>query len=766
MNSATAARTDCCHCGTRFFPSDHERDYCCAGCRVVHEWITGQGLGRFYELKGNRVTEAVGNRVFEPVDWSWADDLQAEVESREDTPETSLQVRGLSCVACAWLIEQRFQDRPGAGRIEVFPERGLTLLTWQAGVFSLREFLADIHRFGYEASLPTEPVERRDKLAVRLGLCGGLAMNTMAFTLPRYLGLDPASDLGVLCNVIALTSASLCLLVGGGYFFQRAWLALRERMLHIDLPISLGLLIAAGSTFAGWFTRIESLFYVDFLATFTFLMLLGRWLQERALAAAQRRLQRDQNLPGNPASIQAGDPFTLRPGEIAPVEALLEDDSASFSREWITGEPDPVPLQSGQVASAGSRLISGEPRTFRARESFAGSTLDQLLQRRPTPRDPLLQRVLALYLVAVFVLAVGGAVFWLLRNDGVTALQVAVSILVVSCPCALGVAVPLLNARAAQRLEGEGIFLRESSLWSRLPGVRQIVFDKTGTLTLPVPALRNPEVLESLTPQTRRALRHLVATNRHPVARAVHEALPAADEPLQARIREEPGNGVCFRDDESGSVWSLGRPGWRSPRGDHQAVLARDGLELAGFDFQEALRPDATTEVSRLRNGGAHLAILSGDRPERVTAVAASVGIASHRSRGGCTPDDKADWLIANDAPHTLFVGDGFNDAQALGAARCSAVAAAGAALPVEANADFLFLGRGLSAIRRLFDLAAERRRTLILVFFFAVLYNIVAVIICWQGRMSPLLAAILMPASSLVTLAIASRGGKTGSRR
>lgn len=794
MIARKAGEARCLHCGTRFAPSEREPDYCCAGCRVVHDWINAQGLDRFYDLKGQRVTEAVGNRVFEPADWAWAEELQRQAESGPQPPEASLYLQGMSCVACAWLIEQRFNDQPGSGRVEIFPERGLLHLTWEPGGFSLPDFLADIHRFGYHAALPGEPIARKSELSARLGLCGGLALNTMGFTLPRYLGLDPVSDLGVLCNVIALATAALCVLIGGGYFFRRAWLALRQRILHIDQPISLGILVAAASTLAGWITGIESLFYVDFLAIFTFLMLLGRWIQERALASAQRRLHRNQNLPSGALSIQAGQAFTVQPGQIVPVESLLLDAPASFSLEWITGETDPLPAQPGQLVRAGSRLISSKPLACQARESFSEGVLSRLLARRASPEDPLLQRVLKIYLLAVFGVALAGAAFWLLRGQPVTAVQVAVSILVVSCPCALGVSVPFLNTKISQCLANDGVFLREASLWSRLPGVRQILFDKTGTLTLPVPCLKNPEILSPLPEEARRALLRLVATNRHPVARALHEALSVAEsssrrtgtggletgerEPERPRenrppagsssvtpspFDEEPGLGVSFREEKGGPVWSLGKPGWKSsPSAPHRTVFSRDGLAVAGFDFEEALRPDAREEVDRLRRRVSMIGILSGDRQENVDAIADAAGIPRSAAHGGMSPEDKAQWLRQNDAAQTLFIGDGLNDSPALGVARCSAVAAGGTALPVEANADFLFLGRGLSVLDRLFEAAEERRHGLAVVFGFAVVYNVVAVGVCWAGHMSPLLAAVVMPASSLVTLALAA-GGRGG---
>jgi len=751
---------NCVHCGTRFIVTGNEGRFCCGGCRYVHNFIHSEGLDHFYDLKDNRTIDAVGDKVFNPVDWTWAKELQNRAESGEERAHAEVHLSGMSCAACAWLIERRFLQSPGALRIDVFPEEARLRLFWESGAFSLSDFLEDLLRFGYRASETEVTESKASRLGPRLGLCGGFALNTMAFTLPRYLGLEAGSDLAALFDLIALASATLSVLVGGGYFFKRAWLALQDRMLHIDFPIALGIAVAYLASIGSIFSGESQLFYVDFVATFVFLMLLGRWMQERALASARQRHLGEKLVRDEFQALCEGDAFELKAGEVVPVESVLESDSALVSLEWINGEPDPLTKATGQVVPAGSRLLSRQPAKFQAREAFEGGLLSQLMGQRGATSDALLQRVLRIYLLVVLAVALLGAGVWLWVGGGSMSLQVFVSVLVVSCPCALGVAIPLINARASRQLEREGLFVRDLSLWNRLRKVTQLAFDKTGTLTLPVPRLLNENALQPLSDQERAVLHQLVDENRHPLARSLHEALGfQAVETKQGEVVEEPGNGVWLKDDE-GHVWTLGKPGWRCPELEGHLVFCREGVLLASFSFEEALRPGAESEMEQLHRRFGRLAILSGDQSERVQSVARQVGIDPELVHGRLTPGQKADWLRDHHADQTLFIGDGANDSLAFDLALCSGTPANGAAI-IEGKADFFFLGKGLHALSELLKTAEVRQSILLRVFFFAVLYNLGAIVLCLGGWMNPLLAAVLMPLSSLAILGLATWGWK-----
>ncbi len=782
----SAAAIRCDHCGTLFSPQRQDERFCCGGCRFVSDWIEQEGLDRFYDLKGNRITEAIGNRVFEPTDWEWAEtwQQQAETETKEgETVGAEIRIQGMSCLACAWLLEKRFLEQPGSLRIDLQTETGTARLYWQPSEFSATDCFKDWSQFGYQASesrLDDIPGSGTDRsFLTQLGVCGAFALNTMAFTLPSYFGLERSTELGGLFSMIAFASASLAVLTGGSHFFRQAWNGLRMKVLHIDFPIALGIAVAYLGSIVSWIGGIEELFYVDFVAIFVFLMLLGRWVQQQALAKAQQRLSQRANsvldrierqtedesyVETEASSLQKDDLIRVRPGKIIPVAAMVMTEPVSISLEWINGEPESSLREVGQIVPAGAKLLNRSAAEFRAQEAYADGILGQLFGDRPQSRDPLLERVLKTYLIVVLIIAVLGAAAWVLFGEPIRAIQVFVSILVVSCPCALGVAVPLVNSWTTRRLERFGVFVRNTSLWPRLLQVRRLAFDKTGTLTLATPRLCNPEAFETLDPTARQQLLRLVENNRHPFARGIHEALGTAQasSPTANPITETPGSGVQLQD-QNGEVWSLGRDGWRVPGKDHhQLVFGRNDQPLATFSFREAIRPDAAAEIATLSRQFPGLTVLSGDRRDRVIAISEQLSIPSDHVHGGLSPADKAEWLQAHEGDSTLFLGDGANDSLAFDAALCSGMPAVGQAL-LETKADFCFLGQGLRAIRELFAAAHQRQRAIHAVFAFALLYNLIAIALCLAGQMNPLLAAVLMPLSSLATIALAAstRSGK-----
>ncbi|MGC4017090.1 MAG: heavy metal translocating P-type ATPase metal-binding domain-containing protein [Luteolibacter sp.] len=277
----------CEHCGTGFVPSEPDARFCCRGCEHVAALIHGRGLDRYYRLKEGTTTMPVRSRPFEEHDFSWLETRVSDSESsaRAEVASMDCSVEGISCVGCVWLIASLFEDRPGAIRAAANPATGLLHLEWQPGSCDLREYLQELARFGYAAGPPTSAPTQGEmrSLAGRMGLCGAFMLNAMAFSLPGYLGMRPDFEFAGLFHLIAFASASLSMLVGAGYFIVRAWRAMRVRTLHIDLPIALGLIAAYTGSIIGWAEGEERLLYFDFVATFTFLMLLGRWIQTAAV---------------------------------------------------------------------------------------------------------------------------------------------------------------------------------------------------------------------------------------------------------------------------------------------------------------------------------------------------------------------------------------------------------------------------------------------------------------------------------------------------
>ncbi len=762
MQAAIEQRV-CIHCGTPFRPTAHRPDFCCAGCKFVHDLIAKNGLGQFYDLQEGGVPP-VQSLVFQKRDYTWLDDL-----ARLSAGTLTLDVQGLSCIGCAWLIERLFTRQPGALAIHVDPTLGQLLLRWQPGVFDAVAFARHLQSFGYLVGPPgesTAPASRA--LNLRLGLCAALAMNTMLFTLPHYLGMAADFEFAPLFQRLTLILGTLSFLIGGSYFFVRSWRSLRQRVLHIDLPISLGLLAAYAGSVAAWTRGAHGFVYFDFVATFTFLMLAGRWLQQKVVERNRHQLLSTQAAPPpvrdaasgeklDASAISAGTAFTVDPRQIVPVRARLESTAASLGLEWINGESEAATARRGRIVQAGAVNCGQTAITLEALEPWSESLLAKLLRIAPaaTPRNPVLERFLRGYIVVVLAIAaLGFAGWWVATGALLPALQVLISVLVVSCPCASGVALPLASDLAASRLRRLGVFIRNSELWPKLDRVRSVIFDKTGTLTLETISLRNPESLRHLTADERAVLLAMVHDSAHPVSGCLREQLLADGVNLTPMPppSEEIGFGLELH--HASSVWRLGRPEWAGAQCPGDCIFTRDGEPLVSFHFGEEARADAIGEVRALEARGCRVFILSGDRRAKVETMADHLHIPREHCLGEMSPEQKAEWVVRFDAHDSLYIGDGANDSLAFDAAWCSGTPAVDRGL-LEQKADFYFLGRGLGGVRALLQTAATRRRVSRAVVTFAITYNAVAIALSLAGKMNPLLAAVLMPASSLVSLAI-----------
>ena len=780
----------CRHCGAPL-TTDRTREsgFCCTGCAYVYRLVHEHGLEGYYKIRDIAVAP-VDQVVFQPRDYAWLAELQAEAEQGPGTPALTLEVQGISCAGCVWLIEKVFHQQKGALGIETDAQLGRMRLRWARGEFDAPGFARALQSFNYLLGPPGEEpaVPESRQMVRRLGLCAAFSMNIMLFALPAYFGMETTFRYAPLFGTLAMVFATLSLLTGGSYFLGRAWQALRSGVLHIDLPIAIGIVGAYAGSFYGWAAGREEYVYFDFVGAFILLMLVGRWAQVAAVERNRRRLLSVQARPHKVRvlgasgaaveqpveNLRPGDVFRVRSGQVVPVEAQLESSAASFGTAWITGEADPREYRLGGRVPAGAVSLARGEVQLRATQGWSGSLLAKLLQ--PAGRDAfrhrLLERIVGGYLIAIFAAAiVSGVAWWLATHDPVRTFAVVTAVLVVSCPCAVGLAFPLADEMATVALRRHGVFVREADLWPRLGRIRKLLFDKTGTLTLETPQLRNPEALDALAPAARAALLALVRDNPHPVSQSLLENLlaraePAGQEPLAGTISEETGQGV--RLETPAGAWTLGRPGWAVCRagppnptlqhGTHDSEFACDGVVLARFAFEDAVRADAVAEIGALRRDGFEVFILSGDQPGKVSAMATALGLPADHAVAGVTPEQKAAWVQTLDRRDTLMLGDGANDSLAFDEAfaRGTPVIHRGV---LEGKADFYYLGQGLGGLRRLFAVNASRRRTQLGLLVFSVAYNAVAVGFAVSGHMSPLLAAILMPVSSLLSLAIVGAG-------
>lgn len=753
----------CLHCGNPV-PAGRTDAYCCAGCLAVHRLLREAGLEAYYQLRPRRISPLLD--YFERRgSLAWLEEHQGARSGSLD-----LAVEGIQCAACVWAIE-KLAAKEGLAHLGINAALGRLSLRFDPERFPLRRYLELLADFGYRVRPLDEAQDRADPsrgLLLRLGVCTAITLNTMSFSLPFYLGLSEAGGpLQAWLRGLSLFLTTGAVLYGGSYFFNRAWRSLRHGIAHFDIPVALGLLAAYGGSLWAFLQGRTDALYLDSVNVFLTFMLLGRYLQERSLLSGRRRLLRSQAfsqatvtvLDPHPqerpwAKVQAGERLLLQPGALCPVEAKLEEaEDREFDLASLTGERQPQRVPQGEKVRAGARLISSSPARVLSQGGFDASVLAALLPQDRGQEDlPVLWRwSVKVYVFFVLGAALAGLAWWW-PKDPSQALQVFISVLVVTCPCGLGIAVPLARTLADQRLARAGLSLRQPGVLDRALQVRQVWLDKTGTLTLADLELVDDGSLDRLAPAARQALMGAAAASRHPVSRALYRELSARGEPYPqgGRATEIPGQGVSYRDGQG--LWQLGRS--MEEGGAAWAELRLDDRPVAGFQLRERVLMDGPASVARLRAMGLGVGLLSGDRAARVDEMARALGLAPAEALAGCTPQDK-ERAVAQ-AP-SLMLGDGLNDALALRGATVSGSPAWELSALAD-SADFSFASGSLAWLPELFATARGLHRALWGNLVFAWSYNLLLVALALGGGFSPLLCAVTMPSSSLLVSAVTSR--------
>ncbi len=684
-----------------------------------------------------------------------------------------LLVTGARCAGCIAKIEREMALLPGVDSARLNLSTGrLSLGLENVGVDPAR-IIAALARLGYPATPydPAAALVQRDRegrrLILALAVAGFGAMNAMMFSVPIWAGLFDQELGPATRSMMMWMSAAVgapCAIFAGMTFFRSAWRSLRAGRANMDVPISVGVILTLAISFSETILNGRDA-YFDAAVSLLFLLLIGRWLDHvlrakaRSAAGDLLALQatvacvvdeagRERSVPLG--DVQPGDLLRVRPGDRIPVDATLEDGEALLDNSLLTGESLPERVGRGQLCRAGAVNTSGLL-TLRARARSEDSTLAaiaRLVEAGAQSRSRyvrLADRAAALYVPVVHAAALatfaGG---WALGLDPREALIRAVAVLIVTCPCALGLAVPAVQVVASARLFRRGVLVKSGAALERLAEIDHVVFDKTGVLTEGRPALvgASPTIVALAAP--------LARASSHPMARAIARA--AGDGPLATGVVEHAGLGVegliDGRRARLGRATFVGVPTLRS--GETELWFGFEGESKVRLQFSDVLRPDAVATIQALRVRGLTVEILSGDQTGAVRNVARTVGVEVWRA--GLVPQEKAEAIdrLAAEGRKVLMVGDGLNDAAAL--SRAHAAVAPGTALEASQNAADLVLTReGLMAIVEAIDVARSARRRALENFGFAALYNLVAAPAAMLGLVNPFVAALAMSGSSLV---------------
>lgn len=784
-----AADTRCAHCGLEATAGDARTvdgaTYCCAGCETAARIIKLSGLGGFYALPERRASRvAPSGRSYAEFDHEAFH--AAHVKALPDgLREVQFYLEGVHCASCVWLVERVPMIVSGAVRAELDVTRAVARLAWDPQAVSLSTLARALDQLGYPPHAfrghradEARKAEERAMLT-RIGVAAAIAGNVMTIALALYSGVFSGMEREFeryfrWLSWILVTPA---LFWPGRTFFTSAWQALKNKRLHMDVPIALAL--ALGYVQGAINTlRDGGPIYFDAVGTLIFLLLVGRYLQHRAqrsaadsaallgaLSPATARIVDGDAVKEVPSeAVLPGMTLDLRPGDTLAADGTVTRGSSSLDLALLTGESRPVRVGEGEKVFAGTVNLSAPLRVY-VEEAGITSRLGRLLRdveegsRERPPVVLLADRIAGYFIAVVLVLAAVTAGIWW-DTSAYFAIDSAIALLVVTCPCALAIATPLAFTVAVGRAAGRGILVKGAHALETLTGRGTIFLDKTGTLTegrMVLEAYDGPDAL-------RGAILALERHSRHPVAAAFAEAW-ADVEVLDVEDYEETlGGGVRGR--VQGRELMVGRPEWvlaqisgaadvHSPFDPRltPVFIAVDGELVARAGFGDPLRATAPAMVQGLQRHGWRVRLLSGDAPRVVQSVAAALGIPAEDAEGGASPERKREAITAARAQGTVvMVGDGVNDAAAIAAATVG-IAVRGGAEASMAAADVYLAKQGVGSLAELFT--GARRTTSVIKRNMAVAlgYNAISVAMAMMGILDPLFAAVLMPLGSVTVI-------------
>jgi len=773
---------------------DAQDQFCCGGCRTAFAVLHDHGLDTRHDTTVGRdgpVAAGPPGRSFEEFDHATFHELYVR-RTPEGLAQVDLYLEGVHCGACVWLVERVPLVVPGVARADLNLRRAVARVAWDDSAVSLSQVARTLDSLGYHPhpfrGLEVEAMRRREDRAMlaRIGVAGAIAANVMLAALALYSGQFGGMDgpYERFFRWVSLLLTTPALFGPGRVFFAGAWASLKTRTLHMDLPIAIALAVGWGQGLANTITDSGPI-YFDGLATLIFALLAGRFLQQRGQRAATdsaellyslspvtarvveghatRELPAQAVLPGMTIEVRAGETFAA--------DGTVTSGRSSVDIALLTGESKPVSVDVDDRVYAGTTNVSS---ALQVRVDAAGeeSRLAGLLRqvedsvRRRAPVVQLANRLAVWFVAVVLLVAAGTALFWFPRSP-TAAIDNAIALLVVTCPCALALATPLAVSVAIGRAARNGILIKGGDALERLAAPGTLLLDKTGTITesrAGLAAWDGPEWVKPL-------VLALEQESSHPIAagfRRAFDGLAAGDACLTTHV---VGSGIDGMVD--GRHVIVGSPAFvearaacgprllAPPRHLTPILVAVNGVIVASAGFGDPVRADARRAIDTLRARGWKVGILSGDHPEVVASVGETLGLPREACVGGAVPEEKH--RIVQEARHdgtVVMVGDGVNDAAAMAAATVG-VGVHGGAEACLSTADVYLTRPGLEPLVTLTEGAARTIRVIRRNIAFSIGYNVIGATLAVTGVITPLIAAVLMPASSLTVL-LASWLGRT----
>lgn len=795
--------TDCFHCGQPIPQGAHypvtidgdTRPMCCTGCQAVAVAIVENNLTDYYRFRteiGGKPEDLVPEALRQLQVYD-APELQKSFvrETGNNIREASLILEGIVCAACVWLNENHVKQLPGILEFRINYSTHRATLKWDNNLIHLSDVLKAISEIGYHAH-PFDPgrlesLQKKEKSAAlrRIAVAGLGMMQVMMIAVAMYIGAVSDMETGMrdFLRWISLVMTAPVVFYSARVFFSSAWRDLRHGRFGMDVPVSIAIAIAFSASVWATFTGGGEV-YFDSVTMFTFFLLSGRYLEMaarhkagqvaeelvRLMPATATRLRNGVQEVVPVSQLETGDWVLVKPGEVVPADGVVVEGISSTNESLLTGESLPCQKQRGDTLVGGTVNVES-PLTMRVEKVGDKTVLASIIRllERAQSEKPALARMaekVASRFVPLILLVAVAVFFWWHQHQPDQAFWIALSVLVITCPCAFSLATPAALTAATGLLTSKGVLTTRGHALETLARINHIIFDKTGTLSHGQLAVTGFEVLGDTPKETCQALAAgLEQASEHPVA---HALVRISGQPaVLSGLIAESGRGVKgwyqqqqYRIGTEGFVSELvGKPLPVLVRRHEcsEIFLGTEGAWLAKIDLADRLREDATSVVQELRGLGIDVTLLSGDSPVVVESVARELGVP--HALGGQLPDGKLAYLKQQQAQGAVvaMVGDGVNDAPVLAGAQVSIAMGSGSQL-AQASADMVLLSENLHQLP--FAVRTSRRMQTIIKqnFAWTILYNLLAIPLAASGVIAPWMAAIGMSASSLVVVLNALR--------
>ncbi|GMQ29358.1 heavy metal translocating P-type ATPase [Algoriphagus confluentis] len=799
-SNPSALLTQCYHCGEDcqegVVPFE-DKNFCCKGCKLVYEVLSQNDLCEYYALESTPgKTQKNQSRLKNRFDY--LDDPEVVNQlidfRNEQESHITFHIPLIHCASCIWLLENLFQINSAivSSRVDFLKKKVQVKFLHQK--ISLKEVVTLLSTLGYEPRIHLSDLGQKPKNSVdrktltKLGVAGFAFGNMMLFSMPEYFSeakLLGEGFKGLFDYLNVLLSLPVVFYAASDYYVS-AWNAVKQRKINMDVPIVLG--IFAFFLYSLWEIFLQgNAGYMDSLGGLIFFLLLGKVYQQKTfsslefdrdykayfpIAVTRQRQNREEVIPLS--KLEVGDVILVRDEELIPADALLLSGQASIDYSFVTGEEIPVPKQKGELIYAGGRQ-KGDAILLTVQKSPSQSYLTDLWNNetfeKPNKKllEPLANRISGVFTWTVLTIAVLAFFYWFGKDLSI-AVKAFTTVLIVACPCALSMSTPFTLGNTLRIFGKSKFYLKNASVIERLALVDTVVFDKTGTLTDPAHA-QITYAGEPLSEESKSILKALVERSTHPLSNRINHWLGSISSASLQNIREIKGKGLIgeyqSQEFKLGSGELVQMENQDTPEVGNLVYFAVEGVLIGYFHIQSGLRSSAP-EVVRDLSGNYGLHILSGDHSHEQASLQKrlekDVNFNFNQS-----PKDKLNYVhqLNTEGKTTLMVGDGLNDAGALQESQVG-IAVTDQVSHFSPASDAILDASSFSRIPNFLSFAQSSRTIIKLSFGLSFLYNIISLSLAVQGLLSPVLCAILMPASSIsvvlfTTLATNLMGMKKG---